>query len=245
MDTLVHISSALQRSRTGLKLMGQLLADHRDDLRLGDLVAVGDLYEVIATGGDKPFVDSLKVVFEAADKLYRTKLRPYLLGSYEVTEDDIDKYLHRRDTLTDVQLAQRCELFVADNRLVCTLLLSALAPSVPALSDLTIRRLGALNHGSVKAPIPGSEVGIIKDKVTEWVARFPRDQGRIGTSARSGRTAGTLGVNLDSVIANAAVNDNPGNRAALARRILSEELGVEHVDGRLGGADELHLVWQG
>ncbi len=29
MDTLVHVSSALQRSRTGLKLMGQLLADHR------------------------------------------------------------------------------------------------------------------------------------------------------------------------------------------------------------------------
>ena len=244
MDTLVHISSALQRSRTGLKLMGQLLADHRDDLRLGDLVAVGDLYEVIATGGDKPFVDSLKVVFEAADKLYRTKLRPYLLGSYEVTEDDIDKYLHRRDTLTDVQLAQRCELFVADNRLVCTLLLSALAPSVPALSDLTIRRLGALNHGSVKAPIPGSEVGIIKDKVTEWVARFPEIK-ETGTSANPGVRLELSGVDVDSVIANAAVNDNPGNRAALARRILSEELGVEHVDGRLGGADELHLVWQG
>ena len=244
MDTLVHISSALQRSRTGLKLMGQLLADHRDDLRLGDLVAVGDLYEVIATGGDKPFVDSLKVVFEAADKLYRTKLRPYLLGSYEVTEDDIDKYLHRRDTLTDVQLAQRCELFVADNRLVCTLLLSALAPSVPALSDLTIRRLGALNHGSVKAPIPGSEVGIIKDKVTEWVARFPEIK-ETGTSANPGVRLELSGVDVDSVIANAAVNDNPGNRAALARRILSEELGVEHVDGRLGGADELHLVWRG
>lgn len=40
MDTLVHISSALQRSRTGLKLMGQLLADHRDELRLGQLVPV-------------------------------------------------------------------------------------------------------------------------------------------------------------------------------------------------------------
>ena len=219
MDTLVHISSALQRSRTGLKLMGQLLADHRDDLRLGDLVAVGDLYEVIATGGDKPFVDSLKVVFEAADKLYRTKLRPYLLGSYEVTEDDIDKYLHRRDTLTDVQLAQRCELFVADNRLVCTLLLSALAPSVPALSDLTIRRLGALNHGSVKAPIPGSEVGIIKDKVTEWVARF-REIKETGTSANPGVRLELSGVDVDSVIANAAVNDNPGNHAALARRVF-------------------------
>lgn len=78
MDTLVHVSSALQRNRTGMKLMGQPLADHSAELRLGGLIPVGDLYPLITAGGDKPFTDSLKVVFEAADKLYRTKLRPYL-----------------------------------------------------------------------------------------------------------------------------------------------------------------------
>ncbi|GAA5044779.1 hypothetical protein GCM10023336_07530 [Streptomyces similanensis] len=78
MDTLVHVSSAHQRNRTGMKLMGQLLADHRAELRLADLIPVGDLYPLITAGGDKPFTHSLKVVFEAADKLYRTKLRPYL-----------------------------------------------------------------------------------------------------------------------------------------------------------------------
>ncbi|MFF3871950.1 phage resistance protein [Streptomyces sp. NPDC001978] len=240
MDTLVHISSALQRSRTGLKLMGQLLADHRDDLRLGQLVPVGDLYPVIAEGGDKPFTDSLKVVFEAADKLYKTKLRPYLLTSYDVTEDDVEQFLHRPDTLTDVQLANRCRLFVGDNRLVCTLLLSALAPSVPALSELTIRRLGALNHGSVMAPIPGSEVGIIKNKVAEWAARFPEIK-ETGTDTNPGVRLELSGVDVDSVIANAQVNDNPGNRLALAKRLLSEELGVEH--GQF--SDELNFVWRG
>ncbi|MGW0631019.1 BREX-2 system ATPase PglY [Streptomyces sp. NPDC002758] len=240
MDTLVHISSALQRSRTGLKLMGQLLADHRDDLRLGQLVPVGDLYPVIAGGGDKPFTDSLKVVFEAADKLYKTKLRPYLLTSYDVTEDDVEQFLHRPDTLADVQLANRCRLFVGDNRLVCTLLLSALAPSVPALSELTIRRLGALNHGSVMAPIPGSEVGIIKNKVAEWAARFPEIK-ETGTDTNPGVRLELSGVDVDSVIANAQVNDNPGNRLALAKRLLSEELGVEH--GQF--SDELNFVWRG
>ncbi|MDF5759285.1 hypothetical protein [Spongiactinospora sp. TRM90649] len=243
MDTLVHISSALQRSRTGLKLMGQLLADHRDDLRLGDLVPVGDLYPVIADGGDKPFVDSLKVVFEAADKLYKTKLRPYLLTSYDITEDDVERYLHRPGTLTDAALAQRCRSFVGDNRLICTLLLSALAPSVPALGELTIRRLGALNHGSVTAPIPGSEVGIIKSKVAEWAARFPEIK-ETGTGANAGVRLELTGVDVDSVIANAAVNDNPGNRIALAKRLLAEELGVDRSDGRLG-ADDLNLVWKG
>ncbi|GAB2974959.1 hypothetical protein GCM10023080_044440 [Streptomyces pseudoechinosporeus] len=240
MDTLVHISSALQRSRTGLKLMGELLADHRNEIRLGQLIPVGDLYPVIAEGGDKPFTDSLKVVFEAADKLYKTKLRPYLLSSYDITEDDVEQYLNRPDAITDPQRANRCRMFLGDNRLVCTLLLSALAPSVPSLSELTIRRLGALNHGSVLAPIPGAEVGIIKNKVAEWAARFPEIK-ETGTDANPGVRLELSGVDVDSVIANAQVNDNPGNRVALARRLLSEELGVEH--GQL--SDQLSFVWRG
>ncbi|GBQ03393.1 phage resistance protein [Streptomyces spongiicola] len=240
MDTLVHISSALQRSRTGLKLMGQLLADHRGEIRLGQLVPVGDLYPVIAEGGDKPFTDSLKVVFEAADKLYRTKLRPYLLTSYDITEDDVEQYRNRPEAVTDPQRANRCRMFAGDNRLVCTLLLSALAPSVPALAELTVRRLGALNHGSVLAPIPGAEVGIIKNKIAEWAARFPEIK-ETGTDANPGVRLELSGVDVDSVIANAQVNDNPGNRVALARRLLSRELGVEH--GRL--SDQLGFVWRG
>ena len=240
MDTLVHISSALQRSRTGLKLMGQLLADHRNEIRLGRLIPVGDLYPVIAEGGDKPFTDSLKVVFEAADKLYKTKLRPYLLSAYDITEDDVEQYRNRPESLTDPKRLNGCRMFVGDNRLVCTLLLSALAPSVPALSELTIRRLGALNHGSVLAPIPGAEVGIIKNKVAEWAARFPEIK-EIGTDANPGVRLELSGVDVDSVIANAQVNDNPGNRVALARRLLSEELGVEH--GQL--TDLLNFVWRG
>ncbi|MET9731650.1 phage resistance protein [Streptomyces sp. NPDC006458] len=240
MDTLVHISSALQRSRTGLKLMGQLLADHRDEIRLGQLIPVGDLYPVIAEGGDKPFTDSLKVVFEAADKLYKTKLRPYLLSSYDITEDDVRQYRTNPETVTDAQRANRCRMFVGDNRLVCTLLLSALAPSVPSLAELTIRRLGALNHGSVLAPIPGAEVGIIKNKVAEWAARFPEIK-ETGTDANPGVRLELSGVDVDSVIANAQVNDNPGNRVALARRLLSEELGVEH--GQL--SDQLSFTWRG
>ncbi|MEU0487726.1 hypothetical protein ABZ249_00755 [Nocardiopsis sp. NPDC006139] len=243
MDTLVHISSALQRSRTGLKLMGQLLADHRDDLRLGDLVPVGDLYPVIAQGGDKPFVDSLKVVFEAADKLYRNKLRPYLLNTYNLSEDEVDRYLHHRDRIQDPGLKGRCSAFIGENRLVCTLLLSALAPSTPALSDLTIRQLGALNHGSVQAPIPGTEVDIIRNKVAEWAARFPEIK-ETGTPSAPGVRLELTGIDVDSVVQNAAVNDNAGNRAALAKRLLAEELGVERADGRLG-ADDLHLVWRG
>jgi hypothetical protein len=240
MDTLVHISSALQRSRTGLKLMSELLSAHRNELRLGDLVPVGDLYPVIAQGGDKPFVDSLKVMFDAADKLYKTKLRPYLLRSCNITEDEVEQYTHRPESLTDTATAARCKLFVGDNRLICTLLLSALAPSVPALADLTLRRLAALNHGSVVAPIPGSEVGVLKKKVAEWASRFPEIK-ETGTDANPVVRLELSGVDVDSVIANAAVNDNPGNRTALAMRLLAEEFGVQQ--GKF--TDEVPLTWRG
>ncbi|MFI8452366.1 BREX-2 system ATPase PglY [Streptomyces erythrochromogenes] len=241
MDTLVHVSSALQRNRTGMKLMGQLLADHRDELRLGDLIPVGDLYPLITAGGDKPFTDSLKVVFEAADKLYRTKLRPYLLGTHNVTEEEVEQYTHRPDSLTDQGLRARVKLFVGDNRIVGTLLLSALAPSVPALADLTIRRLSALNYGSVVAPIPGREYGILQNKVSEWAARFPEIV-ETGSEANRGVRLELSGVDVDSVIANANVNDNPGNRTALARRILSQELGIVS-QGQF--VDEMSFVWRG
>ncbi|MBW5480340.1 BREX-2 system ATPase PglY [Streptomyces bambusae] len=240
MDTLVHVSSALQRNRTGMKLMGQLLADHRDELRLGDLIPVGDLYPLITAGGDKPFTDSLKVVFEAADKLYRTKLRPYLLATHNVTEEEVEQYTHRPDSLTDQALRARVKLFVGDNRIIGTLLLSALAPSVPALADLTIRRLSALNYGSVVAPIPGREYGILQNKVSEWAARFPEIV-ETGSEANRGVRLELSGVDVDSVIANANVNDNPGNRTALARRLLADELGI--TQGQL--IDELPFVWRG
>ncbi|MCF6522717.1 DUF6079 family protein [Streptomyces sp. JJ36] len=240
MDTLVHVSSALQRNRTGMKLMGQLLADHREELRLGDLIPVGDLYPLITAGGDKPFTDRLKVVFEAADKLYRTKLRPYLLLTHNVSEEVVEQYAHRPGSVTDQALRTRLRQFTGDNRIIGTLLLSALAPSVPALSDLTIRRLSALNYGSVVAPIPGREYGILKNKVAEWAGRFPEIK-ETGTEANPGVRLELSGVDVDSVIANANVNDNPGNRQALARRLLVDELGV--TQGQL--IDELHFVWRG
>ncbi|MFZ1413851.1 MAG: hypothetical protein WAS73_04635, partial [Defluviicoccus sp.] len=49
-QTLIAVPSVLQRARTALKLMLQLLVDWRDELALGELKPVGDLYDVIAEG---------------------------------------------------------------------------------------------------------------------------------------------------------------------------------------------------
>src|SRR5262249_6798584 len=71
---LVAVSSALQRERTALKIMLQLLVDQRETLRLGDLVPVGDLWDAVAHG-DEAFSDVLRASFNNARRLYHQKLR--------------------------------------------------------------------------------------------------------------------------------------------------------------------------
>ncbi|MFI1060546.1 phage resistance protein [Streptomyces spororaveus] len=244
MDTLVHISAALQRSRTGLKLMSQLLVDHRDDWRLGQLVPLGDLYPAIAGGGDKAFSGETNVHFEAADKLYRDKLRPYLLKTNQVTEDQVEAYRRRPETLGDPQLAARCRDFTGDSRLLQTLLLCALAPSVPALADLTLARLHALNHGSITTRIAGTEVGRLEQKAKEWAATFPEIK-VAGTGPGAVVSLELTGVDLDAVLANAQVHNNQGNRRAKMRGLLKDALGVSDGPGGFDAYDVLDLVWKG
>ncbi|WP_285760465.1 BREX-2 system ATPase PglY [Nocardiopsis ansamitocini] len=244
MDTLVHISAALQRSRTGLKLMSQLLVDHRDDWRLGQLVPLGDLYPAIAGGGDKAFSGETNVHFEAADKLYRDKLRPYLLKTNQVTEDQVEAYRRRPDTLGDPRLTARCRDFTGDSRLLQTLLLCALAPSVPALADLTLARLHALNHGSITTRIAGTEVGRLEQKAKEWAATFPEIK-ITGTGPGAVIRLELTGVDLDAVLANAQVHNNQGNRRAKMRGLLKDALGVGDGPGGFDAYDVLNLVWKG
>ena len=83
-QTLVAVSSAFQRERTALKIMLQLLVDKRDTLQVGDLMPLGDLWDVVAHG-DEAFTDVMRVNFENAKRLYHNKLRPMLEEQHEVT----------------------------------------------------------------------------------------------------------------------------------------------------------------
>ena len=76
-QTLTAVSSLLQRERTALKLMLQLLVEQGHRLELGDIIPVGDLFDVIAEG-DEPFTQAMRLRFDDARKLYRTKLLPLL-----------------------------------------------------------------------------------------------------------------------------------------------------------------------
>jgi hypothetical protein len=242
-DTLVHVSSALQRERTALKLMSKLLVDHRDDLRLGQLVPLGDLYEVISRGGDQPFTEKLKAEYEAAQRLYGDKLRPYLLSRYNLTDEDVAAVRRAGESLgrsVDPGLTGRVRAFTGDNRLMMTLLLSALAPSVPALRNLTVRRLSALNHGSITSPIPGAEVSQVSRKVSEWAGEF--GEIKVTDADDPGVSLELVGVDVQGILNSAGHYDQIGARRNLVKRLVWEELGVAQTDAFVDHAD---LTWRG
>jgi hypothetical protein len=241
MDTLVHVSSVLQRSRTALKLMRKILVQRRDDLRLGQLIPLGDLYDVLSEGGDEPFTQRLKVEFDAAQKLYAVKLRPHLLDDHGLADDEIARV--RRGGEVDATTAAKVRAFTADDRLIKTLLLSALAPTVPALHNLTVRKLSALNYGSFISPIQGGEVDQVARKVENWAARFTEVNYEKGDDPAVGLEL--VGIDIDSILENArlAGADSWGTRKNQIRKLLYAEMGIVET-GRYGG-DQFDLLWRG
>lgn len=98
--------------------------------------------------------------FESAKKLYHQKLQPRILADHGLT--------HEQLLALPVADARR-RAFRNDDRLVKTLLLAALV-SVEPLKNMTAARLVALNHGTIRAPIPGQETSLVLTKLKNWSA---------------------------------------------------------------------------
>ncbi|MEI2702183.1 MAG: hypothetical protein V9E83_07255 [Baekduia sp.] len=227
MSTLVAASSALQRERTALRVMLQLLVDRRDELTIGDLVSVGDLFDVLAQG-DEPFSDDMKRHFDHAREVYRDQFLPMLLEAHGLSTTE----------LTNLAPAHP---FHADDRLVKTLLLAALVPQAGPLKNLDVAKLTALNHGSIASPIPGGEKGIVLGKLRTWSSQV----GALKVTGDAQNPSVELrltGVDVDSVIERAQHVDNTGERRRLIKGLVLSELGVE-TDTRL--FSEHPVIWRG
>lgn len=216
-ETLVGVSSVLQRERTAIRIMLELLVQRRDNLELGELVAVGDLYDLIAEG-DEAFSAEMKSYFEQAHKLYRTQLRPLLEEQHKITFEEAVALPWKDPKRSKLR---------NDDRLVKTLLLSALAPEVESLRGLTPTRLAALNHGSIQTPIPGQEGQLVLRKLEEWSGRV----GQIKVQKDGGTAVISLqlsAVDIDGILERADSEDSEGSRLRLLSKALFEALGVEH-----------------
>ena len=117
-----------------------------------------------------------------------------------------------------------------DDRLVKTLLLAALAPNVAALRGLDAARLAALNHGTIRSPIPGREAMLVLGKCRKWAAAI--GQLKIGEDPQNPTVSVQLSeVDTDSIIDSARTAfDNEGNRIRLVRAMLFEAMAIEDRD---------------
>lgn len=129
MQVLVALSSALQRNRTALKVLKTLLSERRKELRLGDLVGVGEIWDVVLDSPE-PFSAALAAQADQARRLYREKLRPMLLEERGFDEQG-------------AQELPWSDPFRANDRLIKTLLIAALVPSAEPVRELTVSRLAS------------------------------------------------------------------------------------------------------
>jgi hypothetical protein len=215
-ETLVEISFLLQRERTALRVMLQLLVDQREWLRLGDVVPVGDLFDPVAEGNDA-ISESIKTSFDNAKKLYVQKLKPILEREHE---------LRFEDAANLPPLDAKVVALRNDGRLIKTLLLSALAPNVEPLRSLTVERLAALNHGTIKTPIPGTESTVALGKLRKWAAEVGELKISDDSPTNPSISVQITGVDTEGIIANGRSEDNAGNRIRKIRELIFAQLGI-------------------
>ncbi|MBN8431455.1 hypothetical protein JF535_11385 [Microbulbifer salipaludis] len=214
-QALVALSSALQRERTALKVMLMLLVDQRETLELGNCIPVGDLYDVIASDAE-PFSEAMRLHFDNAKQLFARKLLPLLEEEHSLKYEQLESL--------DYSDPKR-KAFNNDLRLIKTLLLSALVPEVDCFKQLTANKLAALNHGTIKAPIPGREAQTVLQKCRKWA-------GRVGEIKISDDTNPLIaiqlsGVDTESILDQAKINDTDGARRLLIKDLLFEAFGVQ------------------
>jgi hypothetical protein len=218
-QTLIAVSSVLQRERTALKVMMQLLVDQRDTLTLGDIVPVGDLFDVIAHG-DEAFSPEMALHFNNAKRLYHQKLLPLLEKQHGIRYEDLAK-LPAQET--------RSIAFRNHDRLIKTLLLSALVPEVESLRALNAERLAALNHGTIKTPIAGREGSIVLNLCRTWAANV--GELRISEDQNPSISIQLSGVDTERIFKQAEGEvDNRGNRIRLLRQMVFDQLKIEGED---------------
>ena len=238
-EALVALSNSLQRERTAIKLLLEILVEHIEDLRLGDVVGVGDLFDVLS-GGDDPADGVMKARFEAAKQIYRYQFLPMIQEANGTTTPD---RCQRLQPGHPVRLGcsncpeKACRI---DNRLIKTLIIAALVPEVAVFKEVTASKLAQLNHGTLRVPIPGAEATIVAQKLRTWGSKL--GQLHVGTQSDPVVRLVLEGVDLTPILQQAREHDTSGGRQRVIRDLLFEAMGMDKVAD--WGKDRVQL-WRG
>ncbi|MCY1656949.1 DUF6079 family protein [Dietzia sp. SL131] len=231
-DTLVHLSTAMQRDRTALKVMESMLVDLADTMTIDQVIPVGEVFDYIIDGTQKSGTDeAVAARFRTARTLWHDKLRPAVLAQFP----DADPGIRDLDQPKGVR---------AQLRLAKTLLLSALAPEVPGLKALTASRLAHLNHGELVSIVASDAPTRALASVREWNTSVPEIT--VGTDSHDPLISITLEeLPFDEILERARGEDTFSRRRERLRSMLQEEFGIGAIDPQADGARSTRITWRG
>ena len=239
-DALVAVSDCLQRERTAIRVLMELLVEHVRSLELGQVVPLGDIFDVLGAGDDA-FDPIMQALFRRAKDLYQNHLLPILHEQHKTGTQSMCQRL-RPGHPANLGCSECPQIACRnDNRLVKTLLLAAFVPNARPFRNLTISRLVHLNPGCVPSMIPGTETVNAVEKVRSWASRL--GQIRVGSQADPEVSIRLEGVDLQPILDSARSADNSGNRLRLFKEILFESMGVA-LDSAAAVVD-VDTMWKG
>ena len=229
-DTLINLSSIMQRERTALKVMEQMLIDKRNTMRIDSVFPVGDAFDYLLAGNDKMGNDAARR-FALGKKFWSDKLRPLILKTHKLPTDTRDADIADTPAGTEMRIGK-------------TLILSSIAPEVPALKQMTASRLAHLNHGSIRTPFKGGDVSVVLKLVNSWAAEFPE----VIVTAEAKNPVITLkleDVPWEAVVAQSRVHDTEIRRQRKIRTLLAQSFRIDDVEASMDGSYARTVTWRG
>jgi hypothetical protein len=237
-DVLVAASGLLQRDRTALKVMRELLVAHRETLELESVIPMGDLFDQLAVG--QLAIDELfKIRFGRARRLWLERIAPALERKYGVHPDQARVAAASGDP--------KGRMCLGVGRIIKTLLLANVVEARRVLANLDIKRAVHLNHGSIRAPIPGGEAQQALAVLQELATEIPEI--KITDSGSGGNPHVAIVPtehDISSIVSGAAEFESQAAKVQALRRMCFGALGIDDAstDGQLRPIHECKIDWR-
>lgn len=235
-EMLIDISSLMQRDRTALRLLYELLVIHNPDLPLGQLIPVGRAFDAIFPPAG---VEGSRRVehLRAVHSLYHQRIHPTLEARRRdavAAGDPPDGFTEPRRRILD--------------QLVKTALLAEVSPRLRGPNPMTVERLVLLNDVDVTGETDRGRMVQASQDLEDLARRVPALQ--VSGTGKSALVSVTLeGADFGAVLDRARGHvDNPRRRFHAFYHVLKPQLGVHD---RPGFRDDesndgaIEVTWRG
>lgn len=234
-EMLIDVSTLMQRERTALRLLYELLVDH-SQLPLGEFLPVGSAFEAIfpasgIEGSDRR--ESFRLL-KAIHELYYQRFKPAAAEMLRRAGEEKTGFNDKRHRVLD--------------QLVKTVLLAEVSPRLRGTGAMSVERLVQLNDVDVPGEMDKARMNLAHQDLVELSRRVPALQ--LSGTGRSATVGVVLqGANFGEVMDRARSKmDTVSGRAAVFYRIFSELLSPKKEFAFANGESNeypLRIKWRG